>query len=139
MNPDPTQIGSLTAASHQMESLPQEGAGWNDGVDSSDAFHFENALSEGSTSFHDPGSSLGVHATSSATLGEAILNQLESLRNDAGAMEAEIHRTLGKDHLSPSDMLHVQFQLMSVNIEIQTTSNMAHHGVEDVKTVMRGQ
>lgn len=139
MNPDLNQIGLSNLASHQVESAPQGGFDWNAGIDATDQFQFENTLSSGSTTLGDPSTSLGVHPSANATLGDAILNQLESLRHDADAMQAEIFKTLGKDNLSPSDMLKVQYQLMSVNLEIQTTSNMAHHGVEDVKTIMRGQ
>jgi hypothetical protein len=115
---------------------------WNAAaVDPADAAHFEHALAgTGPNSVHFPPLHGGPSpASPTATLGDAILNQLESLKSNGDAMQAEILHTLGKRDLSPSEMLRVQYQLMSVSLEIQTTSNMAHHGVEDVKTIMHGQ
>lgn len=139
MDPQISQVGMTTQFSQQAGAAPQSEFHWNAGVEPADAHHFENALSGQPASPMDASSSLAAHPTSNATLGEAILGQLESLKHSTDAMQAEIFETLGKENLQPSDMLMVQYQLMSVNIELQTTSNMAHHGVEDVKTIMRGQ
>ena len=115
-------------------------------ADPADQLQFENAMfvsqNEGvdqiSTTQWQP--SLEVTASrGSESIGEAILDQLEKLKSNSEVVLEEIGNTLGKDNVSTTDMLQVQFQLMSLNVEIQTTSNMAHHGVEDIKTIMRGQ
>lgn len=149
MNPQLTQVGAATVGYSPGVSEGPWSAGegvWNAMVDPADEMQFQNALSGPADSpsgafsiYAEPTSSLGAHPTASATLGDAILGKLESLRHNADAMQAEIFKTLGKEELNSSDLLKVQYQLMSVNLEIQTTSNMAHHGVEDIKTIMRGQ
>ena len=113
----------------------------NPGVaDPGDQAHFEDVM-EGvapnavNSVGYDP---VGAD-TDNPSLGESILDRLESLKKNGDAMQAEIVETLGREDLGPAAMLHVQFQLMHLNLEIQTTSNMAHHGVEDIKTIMRGQ
>lgn len=135
--------GSIAALTEQglsaAEAPPAENLDLS-AVDPADERQFENALAmEGAPYGISMTASNAIAETSSATLGDAILKQLETLKSNSAAMQGEILQTLGKEDLKPSDMLRVQYQLMSVSLEIQTTSNMAHHGVEDVKTVMRGQ
>ena len=73
------------------------------------------------------------------SIGDTILDSLGTLKGEGSAILQDVVQTLSGGEPSAGDMLHVQFQLMRFNIELQTTSNMAHHGVEDVKTIMRGQ
>ena len=109
-------------------------------VEPGDQLHFENVMAGAAPNAVSSVEYCTVGAnTANPSVGEAILDRLESLKNNGDVMQAEIVKTLGQEELGPADMLHVQYQLMRLNLEIQTTSNMAHHGVEDIKTIMRGQ
>lgn len=120
---------------------------WNTtDVNPADQLTFERSLGGatvpvGQPSAIDSSSSykIAAAASSSTNLGESILNSLAGVKQRGEAIQAEMLQTLSKSDLSSGDLLSVQYKLMSLSIELQTTSNMAHHGVEDVKTIMRGQ
>ena len=109
----------------------------SDAVNPADLTRFENALAPADMGLHT--SRVENVSRPGDTLGDSILNSLGSLKNKGIEMTNEMVDLLNKGDLSPSEMLRVQFRLLEMNIELQTMSNMAHHGVEDVKTIMRGQ
>lgn len=138
---------ALSGAAMELAERPGQDFGQQLGpADPADQQHFEQLMNPQPGGVANEAFSAAWpanHAVSSRTgsdsIGSAILDQLEDLKTNSDATLNEIQQTLGKDNISTTDMLHVQFQLMALNLEIQTTSNMAHHGVEDIKTIMRGQ
>ncbi|MCD0457877.1 EscI/YscI/HrpB family type III secretion system inner rod protein [Roseiconus lacunae] len=73
------------------------------------------------------------------SIGDSILEGFSTLKRTGNEFQAELVQALSKPELSSSDLLKIQFDLVHMNLELQTTTNMAHHGVEDIKTIMRGQ
>lgn len=142
----PAMLSNVTTAtSHVPGSLPAGEPSWGiAGVNPADQASFENALEgtavpiQPSLAIHSPSRS-HVAATSSTSLGDSILNSLAGVKERGDVMQAEMVEALKKTELSSADLLRVQHRLMGYSIEVQATTNMAHHSVEDVKTIMRGQ
>ncbi|MEW4486696.1 hypothetical protein AB1L42_01360 [Thalassoglobus sp. JC818] len=142
------QIAAQTMASTLADSAghvePVE-VTWNsEFVAPADQGQFENALVEFDNFQQQPSQAIdGLNQLAKTpyegTIGNVILDNLRSLKIKEESVQANVLGTLDKGELNPSEMLKVQFHMMSLSVEIQTTSNMAHHGVEDVKTIMRGQ
>lgn len=110
-------------------------------VDPVDQTRFENAMEDGvqGVSVSPAASPSTAEPVAKPTLGDAILEKLKSLKEAGTSMKQELISTVEQDDLNPASMLRLQYHMMTVNLELQTTTNMAHHGVEDVKTIMRGQ
>ncbi|MEW4561502.1 hypothetical protein AB1K70_03190 [Bremerella sp. JC770] len=113
---------------------------WNaDPVAPGDQARFEHLISDPDTILQSVGDATALSNQNVSTIGNVILDNLQALKVNEEHIQTELLASLDKEDISTADMMRVQFQLMSLSIEIQTSSNIAHHGVEDIKTVMRGQ
>lgn len=122
--------------------LPAGGAAWDvTQVSAADQASFEMALQASGTQSGSFASHTVSHsgASSSTSIGDSIIDSLASVKRRGEEMKLEMATALSDTNLSSGKMIAMQYKLMHMSIELQTTSNMAHHGVEDVKTIMRGQ
>lgn len=131
----------ISQADFAGEALPADA--WTPGgfeVDPAEQMRFEGLLAgDRQVAVVQPGELVDRGQVTHATLGDAILDSLKTLKDHSVTMQEELSVTLGKGEITSADLLQVQYRLMSFNVELQTTTNMAHHGVEDIKTIMRGQ
>ncbi len=80
-----------------------------------------------------------VGAPEEVAMGDVILDGLQKIKNTHESGMARVQSIMGQDQIATKDMLQLQFELTSMNIELETASKVADKSSQGIQSMMRNQ